>query len=101
MFASASLEEPFGLVYLEAMAMRRPVVGLNSGGTKEVVEHRKSGLLSAPGDTAALAGNIKALLADRALRDQMGAYGRQQVDTRFTPARLASDTEAVYDQLLR
>ena len=47
-FAMPSLEEPFGLVYLEAMAMQLPVVALDSGGTPEVVEHGRSGLLCPP-----------------------------------------------------
>ena len=45
-FTMPSFEEPFGLVFLEAMAMKRPVVSLNNGGTPEVVEHGRSGLLS-------------------------------------------------------
>ncbi len=53
--ALPSLGEPFGLVYVEAMAMKRPVIALESGGAPEVVEHGKSGLLSAPGDSEGLA----------------------------------------------
>ena len=45
-FALPSFEEPFGLVFAEAMAMKRPVVALANGGTPEVVEHGKCGLLS-------------------------------------------------------
>jgi glycosyltransferase involved in cell wall biosynthesis len=44
-------------VFAEAMAMKRPVVALNNGGTAEVVEHGTCGLLSAPGDIDALAAN--------------------------------------------
>ena len=54
-FAMPSHEEPFGLVFLEAMAMRRPVVALADGGTLEVVEHGKTGLLSTWEDVAQLA----------------------------------------------
>jgi glycosyltransferase involved in cell wall biosynthesis len=100
LFAMASLEEPFGLVYAEAMAMKRPVVALDNGGTPEVVEHGKSGLLSASGDTAALAANIRTLVRDPALRARMGEYGRQRVETRFSPGRLAADVARVYGRLL-
>jgi glycosyltransferase involved in cell wall biosynthesis len=100
-FALPSDEEPFGLVFLEAMAMKKPVVALDNGGTPEVVEHGKSGLLSAPGDRPALAANLKLLLRDPPLRSRMGEYGREQVEARFTAARMAADTAAVYDTLLQ
>jgi glycosyltransferase involved in cell wall biosynthesis len=98
-FALPSLEEPFGLVFLEAMAMKRPVVALDSGGTPEVVEHGQSGLLSREGDLMALAANLLVLIRDPPLRARMGEYGRRQVETRFTPERMARDTEQVYAAL--
>jgi len=98
--AMTSFEEPFGLVYAEAMAMKKPVIAIDSGGTPEVVEHGKSGLLSPPGDAAALAANIERLMTDAALRAQMGEYGRRQVEQRFIPARLAKDVSAIYQTLL-
>jgi glycosyltransferase involved in cell wall biosynthesis len=100
-FALPSFGEPFGLVYLEAFAMKKPVVALDDGGTPEVVEHGASGLLSAPGDQGALAANLLTLLRDPALRRRMGDYGRRQVETRFTPERMARDTEQVYATLMR
>jgi glycosyltransferase involved in cell wall biosynthesis len=95
-YTMPSFDEPFGLVYLEAMAMERPIVALDNGGTPEVVEHGRSGLLSAPGDIEAFAGNVLTLLDDPQLRERMGRYGRRQVEQRFTIERLAEDTAAVY-----
>jgi glycosyltransferase involved in cell wall biosynthesis len=100
-FALPSFEEPFGLVFLEALAMKKPVVALDNGGTPEVVEHGKSGLLSAPDDIAALAANLLVLIRDPPLRARMGEYGRRQVETRFTPERMARDAEQVYASLAR
>jgi glycosyltransferase involved in cell wall biosynthesis len=99
-FALPSFEEPFGLVFLEALAMKKPVVALNNGGTPEVVEHGLSGLLSEPGDQAALAAHLLTLLRDPALRSRMGEHGRRHVEARFTPGRLARDTEQVYAALV-
>jgi glycosyltransferase involved in cell wall biosynthesis len=99
-FTLPSFEEPFGLVFLEAMAMRRPVVALNNGGTPEVVEHGKSGLLSAPYDIAAYAANILTLLRDPALRARMGEYGRQRVLEYFNAQRMAADAAAAYEKIL-
>src|SRR4029078_5171035 len=85
--ALPSFYEPFGLVFAEAMAMKRPVVALTNGGTPEVVEHGKCGLLSPPGDVEALAANLLKLLGDPALRIQFGEYGRSRVEQHFTPQR--------------
>jgi glycosyltransferase involved in cell wall biosynthesis len=99
-FALPSDEEPFGLVFAEAMAMRKPVVALNNGGTPEVVEHGRTGLLSAPGATGALAANLLTLLRDAALRERMGAAGRERVEQRFTAGRMAADVGRVYQSLV-
>jgi glycosyltransferase involved in cell wall biosynthesis len=99
-FTLPSFEEPFGLVFLEAMAMQKPVVALNNGGTPEVVEHGKSGLLSAPADISELAKNIVTLLQNPELRAQMGAYGRRRVLDYFNARRMAADTADVYERVL-
>ena len=98
-FALPSDGEPFGLVFVEAMAMKRPVAALSNGGTLEIVEHGRSGLLSPPGDVDALADNLRTLLRDPELRARMGEYGRQQVEARFTPGRMANDVARVYASL--
>jgi glycosyltransferase involved in cell wall biosynthesis len=100
-FTLPSFEEPFGLVYLEAMAMRRPIAALDNGGTPEVVEHGKAGLLSAPYDIAAYTANILTLLRDPAMRARMGEYGRKRVIEFFNAPRMAAETAAVYEKLLR
>jgi L-malate glycosyltransferase len=95
-FAMPSFDEPFGLVYLEAMAMERPVVALTNGGTPEVVVDGVTGLLSEPGDMEALAGNLVRLLRDPSLRKQMGGHGRRRVEEHFTADRMAADAAQVY-----
>jgi glycosyltransferase involved in cell wall biosynthesis len=100
-FALPSFEEPFGLVFLEAMAMARPVIAIGNGGTPEVVEHGKSGLLSAPWDVPGLAANISQLLADPALRARMGLHGRERVLDYFNAHRMASDAARAYEAVLR
>lgn len=95
-FAMPSFEEPFGLVFGEAMAMERPVVALDNGGTREVVEHGKQGLLSAHGDHDGLVANLQTLLSDDALRRRMGQAGRQRVLDEFQIERMGEDAAAVY-----
>jgi len=95
-FTLPSFEEPFGLVYAEAMAMRRPVVALDDGGTPEVVEHGRSGLLSPHVDIEALSANIARLLGDRELRARFGAHGRSRVLDTFNAQRMARDAGEAY-----
>jgi glycosyltransferase involved in cell wall biosynthesis len=99
-YSMPSFEEPFGLVFLEAMAMKKPVVALNNGGTPEVVEHGRSGLLSEPADIETLAKNVVALLRQPELRARMGAYGRSRVLDYFNSRRMADDAAAAYQRIL-
>jgi glycosyltransferase involved in cell wall biosynthesis len=99
-FTLPSLEEPFGLVFLEAMAMQKPVVALGDGGTPEVVEHGRSGLLSPAQDIDALAGNILTLIKDPALRVRFGAQGRARVLEHFTAERMARNAGAAYEAIV-
>jgi glycosyltransferase involved in cell wall biosynthesis len=93
-------EEGFGLSLAEAMAMKKPVIGLTNGGTPEVVEHGKAGLLSRPDDVEQLAKNILTLVNNPALRTQMGEYGRERIEQYFNPQRMANDVEQVYQLVL-
>lgn len=99
-FTLPSFEEPFGLVFLEAMAMRRPVAALSNGGTPEVVEHGRAGLLSEPYDIEAYAKNVLTLLKDSELRARMGEYGRQRVVDYFNAERMARDAVTAYQAIL-
>jgi glycosyltransferase involved in cell wall biosynthesis len=104
-FAMPSFEEPFGVVYLEAMSMGKPIIGLDKGingggGTREVVDNGKGGLLSEPGDIEQLARNIATLIDDPELRRRMGAYGRMRIEQYFTPTRMADETMQIYYRIL-
>jgi glycosyltransferase involved in cell wall biosynthesis len=99
-FSLPSFEEPFGLVFLEAMAMAKPVVAIDNGGTPEVVEHGLSGLLSAPWDIPSLAANILTLARDPEKRARFGAHGRQRVLDYFNAPRMARDAERAYEAIL-
>ena len=100
LFTMPSFEEPFGLVFLEAMAMKKPVIAVANGGTPEVVEDGRSGLLSPAWDVPALTRNILTLLRDPALRARMGEYGRKQVLERFNAPRMARDAGDAYEKIL-
>jgi glycosyltransferase involved in cell wall biosynthesis len=99
-FTLPSFEEPFGVVFLEAMAMKKPIIAINNGGTPEVVEHGKAGLLSEPWDIPGLARNIRTLLLDPALRERMGEYGRARALDVFAPQRMAREAGEAYERIV-
>jgi phosphatidylinositol alpha-1,6-mannosyltransferase len=83
MFALPSRGEGFGLVYLEAMAHGKPVIGGAHGGAPEVIEDGVTGYLVPHGDPALLATSIETLLSDPVLAQKMGGRGRQRVEREF------------------
>lgn len=99
-FVSTAVAEPFGLTYLEAMALGKPIVAFHSGGTPEVVPHGECGLLVPSGDVPGMVEAIGRLLADPALRAQFGANGRKRVEAHFDVSRQAGEIAALYVEML-
>jgi glycosyltransferase involved in cell wall biosynthesis len=82
---NASDSEPFGIVLLEGMARRIPVMAVNSGGPAEFIEHGKAGVLARSGEPADLAEALEEILrapdAGRALAQEAHArYLREFTD---------------------
>jgi glycosyltransferase involved in cell wall biosynthesis len=71
---------------IEAMAMGLPVVSTAIGGVPEIVEDGVSGLIVPPGDAAALAGALEALIRDPERSAALGAAARRRVETKFDSA---------------
>lgn len=99
-YAMPSWEEPLGVAYLEAMAMRKPVVAWANGGAPEVIVHNEAGFLCPPGSIASLADAILALLRDPALRRSFGEEGRRRVTEVLTPQRMSEAMLEVYRAIL-
>ena len=96
LFVLPSVREGLSITLLEAMRAGRAAVATRIGGNGEALEDGATGVLVPPGDPAALAAAIAALLADPARRAAMGEAARARWAARFTAERMVRDTEALY-----
>jgi phosphatidylinositol alpha-1,6-mannosyltransferase len=99
-FALPSAGEGFGLVFLEAMACAKPVIGGAYGGTPDVIEDNVTGMLVPHGDAAPLAAALKLILCDTSRARSMGERGRARVEQRYTFAKFESRMIELLDMSL-
>ena len=99
-FVLPSLKEPFGLVSLEAMAMAKPVIATDTGGTPEIVINGQTGILVPARNVDALADAIIKLLRDKELAREMGLAGRARVHDCFSVEMMMNKIYDVYDGML-
>jgi len=88
MFAMPSLQEGFGIVYLEAMAAGIPVLAGRAGAAPEVIVDGQTGLLCDPLDPETIAEGIIGLLSSPTERTRMGEHGIERAGL-FTPTAIA------------
>ena len=96
-----STHEPMGIVPLEAMSMKKPVIGARTGGIAESLSDGRTGLLVPPRDYEAIAVAVKTLHDDPDLAAELGENGRSMAVKRFSWERVAEETLNAYtDSLL-
>lgn len=97
-FSLPSWREAFGVVYLEAMACGRPVIGCCGQGAEDLVDPETNGLLVKPRDVASLADALERLLRQPQWTRRLGDRARRRARD-FTWKRNAAATLAVYRSL--
>jgi starch synthase len=113
-FCCPSVYEPFGIINLEAMACRAPVVASATGGIKEVVVEGKTGYLvpfdqdpvtSFPRDPETfardLASRCSELMEDPEKCRRFGEAGRRRVEEQFSWTAIAHQTIELYERLIQ
>jgi alpha-maltose-1-phosphate synthase len=92
-FVLPSFREPFGLVFLEAMAHGLPCVGTNIEAIPEIIADGETGFIVPPGDDEMLAERLILLLKNPELRRRMGSAGRARQERQFTWQNVAVAVE--------
>lgn len=98
-YAPSVWNEPCATVPMEAMAVGKPVIATRIGGLTDIVADGETGFLVTPGSAEELASATERLLADPALRQQMGEAGRLRV-RRFQESAVIPQYERLYADLL-
>jgi len=93
--SSATGQESFGMVLVEAMAAGLPVVATDVPGYREVVRDGIEGLLVPPGDPVALASAVARILGDRRLAERLADAGRARA-SEYSWERIVPRLEALY-----
>lgn len=99
-FVLPSCAEGMSNALLEAMAAARPVVATAVGGTSEVLDDGRTGILVPPGDVTALAGHVLALIRNPARAVFLGAAARRAVGEKFGAPSMVGRLEDLYEARL-
>ncbi len=94
--AFPSVYEPFGIVALEAMAYRCPVVVAATGGLREVVRLYENGMTAYPGDAASLAWALNETLDDHAAARRRADRAYNEIEEDYSWREIARTTAGVY-----
>jgi glycosyltransferase involved in cell wall biosynthesis len=100
MLVMPSLHEGLGMVILDAMACRRPVIATGVGGVYTLIKDGETGVLVRPKDAAAIADSIETLLDNPGLTQQIVDRAYEVVQSEFSAEHLAGRTLGFYREIL-
>ncbi len=100
-FVIPSLEDNLPNTVMEALACGKPVVGFDTGGIPEMVNHKKNGYIAAQKDVKALAEGIYWVLNDTKRYQELSENARQKVITTYAFDKIAKRYTTLYQQVLK
>jgi glycosyltransferase involved in cell wall biosynthesis len=95
-----SLFEPFGIVALEAMAAKSPVVVSDTGGLSEIVQHDVTGVKVYPNNPDSLAWGITKVLQDDNYRQRIRENAYKIIQEKYDWEKIAQQTKKLYENVL-
>lgn len=96
----SSLQEGFGIVVLEALSCKTPVISTDIVGVADDVIKTNSGIIIPPKDTQALTNAIIKILTDDNLKHDMGENGRKLIQQKYEWSEIAKSIYELYEELL-
>lgn len=96
-----SLAESFGVVFLEAWAKGKPVIGARIPAVEDMIIDGEDGFLVPYGDPVSLATAAQKLIKNSGLRKTMGEKGKLKVEHRFEIGRVTDHMEALFLSLVK
>lgn len=95
----ASWVEQFGVVIIEGMATSIPVIASDTGSTRDIIAHGETGFVFPPRSWDILRNHIDTLLKNNAMRNSMGARGRDKVTRLFSAQVVGKMLANIYGNL--
>ena len=99
-FCLTSDYEGLGLVLLEAMSVRTPIVATNSSAIPEVIENYKSGILFNKNDKQSLIKSVEKIILDKKLRNNITKNAFQKLNRKFSITKMYKKTDSIYKSVL-
>jgi glycosyltransferase involved in cell wall biosynthesis len=96
----SSEAESFGLVAVEAMLAKKPVIGSNHGGLTEIIINDETGFLVEPNNVEALSEALSKLIDNSELRKSFGEKGYQRAIKEFSVDKYVQSFETVFSEML-
>lgn len=100
-FVMPSTGEAFGIVYLEAWAYRKPIIGAQIASVSSIISDGEDGFLVESRQVAPLVSHLTCLADNRELARTMGERGRDKLERRYTVERIADIVEGTCARVVR
>ena len=101
LFLSPSLQEAFGLTFIEAMSCATPCIAFNYSGPVDIIDHKKNGFLAEYKSAEDIARGIEWLLEDKKRLLRLGKNAREKVLNNYTYDIIGKKYLKLYESLLK
>jgi glycosyltransferase involved in cell wall biosynthesis len=92
--------EAFPMTWLEAMAMKKPLVASNVGWSQEIIDHKRNGFAVDPNDAVELSNAIREVLSNPEFGKEMGKNARLTILMKFNADKLVNDNLEFYQHVI-